>query len=188
MLSLPTAADALRFIHFYHTNTKEARCYVIDVLVKIAEKLYAPNRHARIDCVDRLRICNPTTMGYSEVRDTTDRAQVIHICPDAFDAGLHAHAETAGEFDLAMVLFSKTGTLPMHNAARRTGARRQTALLSEDVNGLPMAALLPWGSASRNVETWAYYIQCKPPLLFSMLQSITNILLGTNLLPNYPPV
>lgn len=188
MLSLPTAADAPRFVHFYHTNGKQPRCYVIDILIKIAEKLYdEAARNRRIDCVDRLRMCNGNTMAYSEVRADSARTQAIHICPAGFGLDVDIHADTAGVFDLSMVLFTKTATLPMHRGTRGQGSFMLT-YLNEDVNGLPMAALLPWEVASRNAETWAYYIQCKPPLLFLMLQSITNILLGAYLSPNYPPV
>lgn len=185
MLTLPTAADALRFINFYHVNSKDARCYVIDVLVKIAKKLYDYQRHQRIDCTDRLRICTPDTMAYSETY--RGRSQIIHVCPAGFDSGLLTHAETAGVLDMALILFTKAAALPMQVGRPRNGNRLRS-ILNEDVNGLPMAALLPWEVASRNAETYAYFIQCKAPLLFLMLQSITNILLGAHLLPNYPPV
>ncbi|KAF9641674.1 hypothetical protein BFW01_g1657 [Lasiodiplodia theobromae] len=157
------------FVHFYHTNDKQPRCYVIDTLIKIAEKLYdEAARNRRIDCVDRLRICNGNTMAYSEVRTDSARTHVIHVCPAGFGMDVDIHADTAGVFDLSMVLFTKTATLPMHRGARRQGAFMLN-FLSEDVNGLPMAALLPWEVASRNAETWTYYIQ------------------WANLLPNYPP-
>ncbi|KAB2571749.1 Neutral protease 2 [Lasiodiplodia theobromae] len=156
------------FIHFYHTNSAQARCYVVDMLIKFAEKLRTDNRYRRIDCIDRLQMCNPTTMAYSEVRPGRQYVQVIHICPAAFTT-LFEHTPNAGVLDLAMVLFTKTTTLPVYGGEAPVRGQAQRSFLSEDVNGLPMAALLPWEVASRNAETWTYYIQ------------------WANLLPNYPP-